>query len=321
LTVSFLSPLAMLVALGVAIPLAALLRMRSRGSRTRGRIGLPEPRVRRYVLPAATLILGAVLLGFAAGQPVIEFEQTTRVRTDAQALIVLDITRSMLARQRPGAASRIARAKAAALTLREAIPEVPVGLASLTDRTLPHLFPSADEEAFRVTLARSIGIERPPPAAGLQSRATRLESIAAVATRGFYSARARNRALVVLTDGESLPATRTRLDLLFRRPPGIRTLFIQFWSEDESVFAGRLPEPAYRPDPTARATLERFAAQVGGTVFTEGELSAARRSLRKSVGTGPTVVGGERREHVALAPFLAASAFLPFLLALWRRDR
>jgi hypothetical protein len=39
------------------------------------------------------------------------------------------------------------------------------------------------------------------------------------------------------------------------------------------------------------------------------------------VGEGPTVVEGEKRRDVPLAPPIAAAAFLPLLLLLWRRDR
>jgi hypothetical protein len=311
----------MLIAVACVLPLAAFWGMRAKGRRTRASIGLPEPPSRWYVVPVTAIVALGGLVGLAAAQPVLEFEQTSRMRTDAEVLIVLDTTRSMLARNAPGTSTRIARAKALALELRRAVPTVPVGLASITDRTLPHLFPSIDEESFRTTLARSIGIERPPPVGGFLSRATRLESIATVATQSFFSPQARQRALVVLTDGESLPPTRSRLDLAFARPPGIRTLFVQVWDANERVFAGRLPEPAYRADPTAHDTLERFAAIVGGTVFTEGEQAEIKGSVREIVGSGPTVVRGERTEHVALAPFVSLSAFLPLVLLLWRRDR
>ena len=96
---------------------------------------------------------------------------------------------------------------------------------------------------------------------------------------------------------------------------------MQVWGADERVFAGRLPEPGYRSDPTADETLERFAAIVNGNTFTEGQRAEIQGSLRKLLGDGPTVVRGERNEHVALAPYLAASAFLPLLLVLWRRER
>jgi hypothetical protein len=318
---SLLSPLSLLVALGCVVPLLALTRVRAKARQVRSVVGLPEPSARSYVVPIAAVVSAGALVGLAAAQPVVEFEETSRLRTDAEALIVLDTTRSMLARPSRTARPRLARAKDLALELRLAVPTVPVGLASLTDRTLPHLFPSIDEQAFRATLMRSIGIERPPPVGGFLSRATKLESIASVATQGYFSPTARLRVLVVLTDGESVQPSGSRLDLAFRRPPEIRSLFVHVWGAEERVYAGRLPEPGYRSDPTARDTLERFATIVGGTVFTETQRSELGSSLRKILGSGPTVVRGERNEHVALAPFLAGSAFLPLLLLLWRRDR
>jgi hypothetical protein len=320
-SLTFLSPAAVLVFLGCSLPLAALLKARARARDTRSAIGLREPPRGWYLVPVAALVGAATFVGLAAAQPVVEFDRTTRVRTDAEAFIVLDITRSMLAKKEPSGTSRLSRAKALALALRQTIPAVPVGLGSVTDRTLPYLFPTADEESFRATLAQSVGIERPPPLGGFLSRATKLESLASVVTQGFYSPKARNRALVVLTDGETLPATQERLGSLFRRPPGVRAVFIQVWAPDERVFAGRLPESGYRPDPTARAELERFAAEIDGAVFSERELGAAKQAVREIVGKGPTVVRGERRDHVALAPYLAGAAFLPLVLLLWRRDR
>lgn len=318
---SFLTPLGGLVALLCLVPLAALARARAFARRRRGEIGLSEPRLRAYVVPVAALAAAAACLGLAAMQPVLSLDEKRRVRTDAEAVVVLDTSRSMLASDAPGSPARIGRAKAAATVLQEALPGVPVGLASLTDRTLPHLFPTADDEVFRATLAKSIGIERPPPVHSLLTRVTSLESLSAIATQGFYSPEARRRLLVVLTDGESLPGTRARLASLFRRPPGIATVFVQVWGRDERVFRGRTPEPAYRSDPGARAALDRLATEVGGDVYSEDELASAARRVSQLVGSGPSVVRGERRRDIALAPYLAAAAFVPLLLVLWRRDR
>lgn len=321
MSITFLSPIAALLALVCLLPLAALFAIRKRGRRTRAAIGLPDPSRRSYIAPMAAIVAAGCLLGLAAAQPIIEFQETVRVRTDTEALFVLDTTKSMLARKSPGGASRLARAKADAAVLRAAIPTVPVGLASLTDRTLPHLFPSSDEDAFRATLAQSIGIERPPPAEELLSRVTRLDTLSAVATQGFYSPTARKRILVVMTDGESLPQRDPRLSVVFHKPPGIETVFVQIWKPDERVFAGRLPVSGYRSDPAARATLDRFAGGLGGTVFPESQVDAATRTVRELAGSGPTRVEGERSRHIAFAPFLAAAAFLPLAFALWRRDR
>ena len=321
MSLTFLSPLAALLALVAVVPLAAFYAVRARGRRTRAAVGLPEPARRAYAPPFAAILVAGGLLGLAASQPVVEYQQTQRVRTDAEALVVIDTSRSMLARKRPDGPTRIERAKVVAAQLRDAIPTIPVGIASLTDRTLPHLFPSPDEDAFRMTLAQSIGIERPPPSEELLTRVTRLDTLAAVATQGFFAPSARRRVLVVLTDGETLPQTNPRLDVIFRRPPAIEPVFVQIWSPSERVFAGRLPEPGYRPDPAARETLDRFAAELGGRVFSESQVGEATSAVRALVGSGPTVVRGERDRHIAFAPFLAAAAILPLAFLLWRRDR
>jgi von Willebrand factor type A domain len=320
LGLEFLTPIAGLIALLAVVPLGALLERRRVGDRTRRRIGLPEPRRRVFVVPGVALALAAACLGLAAMQPVVSFDEKKRVRTDAEAFFVLDTSRSMQASVTAGSPSRLARAKAAASTLRAAIPEVPAGVASITDRTLPHVFPTPDDEVFGATLQKSVGIERPPPVHELLARATRLDSLAAVATQQFFSPEARSRVLVVLTDGETLP-WEARLGPLFERAPGIDTVFVQVWGHDERVFSRRTPEPGYRADPGAEELLERFALEVGGQAFSEDELAQATEVLPRLVGDGPSVVQGERRRDVALAPPLAAAAFFPLVLLLWRRDR
>ncbi|HXG77605.1 MAG TPA: VWA domain-containing protein [Gaiellaceae bacterium] len=321
MALELLTPPAGLVALGVLVPALALLRTRGVARRVRGALGLPEPRRRAYLVPAGALALAGGLLAGAAMQPVLSLEETRRVRTDAEAFVVLDVTRSMLASRTPGSARRIERAKETALAVFEALPTVRVGLASVTDRTLPHLFPTADGDVFRATLQKAVGIERPPPVATLSRRITSLESIAAVATQSFFSPQARRRALVVVTDGETLPGTRTRLAPLFRRPPGIQAVFVHVWGREERVFRRRTAEAGYRPDPGSREALERIADAVGGRVYEEDERAALVRHVRSLLGSGPTVVQGERRRDVPLAPPLAAAAFVPLVLLLWRRDR
>ena len=118
-SVEFLTPLAGLVALLCLVPLAAFVRARVVARRRRAAVGLSEPRRRAYLLPLAAVLAAAVALGLAAMQPVVSFDETRRVRTDAEAYIVIDTTRSMLARAAPGSPQRIARAKAIATLVEE----------------------------------------------------------------------------------------------------------------------------------------------------------------------------------------------------------
>lgn len=316
----FLTPWGALIGLLGLVPLTALLLVRRRARRVRRSLALPEPPARRLLAPLAGLVVFAALLALAAAQPVIERTRTVRVRTDAEAFVVLDVSRSMLARRARGGPMRIDRAKAVAADLRSALVEVPFGIASITDRVLPHLFPSADERVFQATLAASVGIERPPPRSSLAASATELESLGTIRTQRYFAPSARRRLLVVLTDGETQPVARARLRSIFRRPPVIDVVFVRFWNADERVYSRGSAEP-YEPDPSSAAVLAGIAEALSGSVFSEREAEAAGRKARELIGNGPTLVRGERGRRIALAPYLLAAALAPLILLLVKRDR
>lgn len=315
-----LTPLGGLLVLGVVVPLGALFLVRRHGRRVRALLGLADPPVRSLLLPLGALLAVGAFLGAASAQPVIQRTTKLERRTDAEVFVVLDTSRSMLARS-GSSATRIERAKAAARELRRAIPEVPVGIASLTDRVLPHLFPSSDADVFDATLDRAVGIERPPPRSSFALSATKLDALATLRTQRYFAPSARKRLLFVLTDGESQPVAGARLGALFRQAQAIDTIFVQFWSSDERVFTEGAPEPQYRPDPSAHALLVGLAESIGGSVYEERDVSAARQKARALLGSGPTVALGEQAGRVPLAPYLAAAALAPLGLLLRRRDR
>jgi hypothetical protein len=316
----FASPLGALLALGALVPLAALLAVRSRARGIRRSLRLPEPSARSERTPLVFLGVVAALLGLAAAQPVIQRDAKRLVRTDAEAWVVLDTTRSMLAQSDPDSRIRLDRAKAAAQAVRDTLPNVPVGIASLTDRVLPHLFPSVDEDVFRATLERAVGIENPPPQSGFLAQVTRLNAIGAMSQLNFFSPTARRRVIVVLTDGESLPFAADRVATRLSGPR-IRAVYVHVWGEEERVFTRGVPEPGYRPDPTSRRTLETLATATESSVYSDADSGAAAAKARELIGEGPTVVEGERRVRYALSPYLAGAAFLPLGLLLWRRER
>jgi hypothetical protein len=328
MTIDFLTPLGGLIALAVLVPIAAFLAISRRAARLRRDLGLPESPLPFRLVPAVAVLAVAGLLGLAATQPLLERPATRRVRSDAEVLMVVDISRSMLAQRSLAGPARLERARVTAARLRASLPDVPVGIASLTNRVLPHLFPSPNEAVFRATLERAIDIERPPPGSSFIAvdqpslrNATNLASLAAVASQRFYSRTARHRLLVVLTDGES---SRVSASALGRRLRGaaIETVFIHFWAPDERVFSNGRPEPEYRSNPAARSILDRLAVATQGSVFDEDDLGAAGQRAREVVGDGPVrVETDERRRTLALAPYLAAAALVPLALLLWRRDR
>lgn len=327
MTLELLTPGGALIALAVLVPLAALVSLARRASRIRRGLGLPELPMRLRLLPMFAVLAVAGLLGLAATQPLVGRTSARHVRSDAEVLLVVDVSRSMLARQGLEAPSRLERAKSAGVRLRSALPSVPMGIASMTNRVLPHLFPSADRDVFEATLERAIGIERPPPGSSflapdqpVATNATSLASLADVGTQRFYSPAATHRLLVVLTDGESVEVSEAAVGRSLRRA-GVETVFVQFWDADEQVFTDGAPEREYRSDPAARSNLDRLATATGASVYSESGLDEATSKARDVLGSGPTVAQAHRPDQIALAPYLAAAVFLPLTLLLLRRDR
>ena len=321
MTVTFLTPVAALVALAVLVPVVTALLVSRRAARIRGALRLPPPRRRSRAVPVVALVAAGALVGVAAAQPVLERSTPSRVRTDSEVYLVVDVSRSMLARDDRSSPARIERAKSAAVRVREELVGFKVGVASLTDRVLPHLFPSANEDVFRATIDQSIGVDRPPPQERLSSNGTTLEALGPVATRRFFSAAVEQRLLVVVTDGETRPLNEGAVAATLANPPKIETVFVHVWAPNERVFVRGIAAPDYKADPTSRDSLERLARATGGAVYSEDETGAAAREARRRLGTGPTIVERERRERKPLAPFAALAAFLPLGLLLGRPSR
>ncbi|MGZ4381766.1 MAG: VWA domain-containing protein [Gaiellaceae bacterium] len=314
---TFLTPLGGLIALAVLLPLAAYFVSARRVARVRSRLRLERPaRRREWVFVAA---LGAVplLLALVAMQPAWRTSEARRVRTDAQAFVVIDTSRSMLASARPDSPTRLDRAKAAAIAIRDALPGVSTGVGTMTDRVLPNLLPSPDAKAFAATVRQAVGIEQPPPAS-TGVTATSVGSIAGIQAGGTFAPSARKRAIVVLTDGESRPFDTAALaDAL----GATKLVLVHVWGPREAVFrADGTPEGAYRPDPASGAELDSLAGATGGSAFGERQTAAAAKAVRDALGNGPTVRLGLEPHTRALGRFLALLALLPLGLVLWRRN-
>jgi hypothetical protein len=317
--VRFLTPLGAVLALTLLVPLAVFALRERRARRVRTSLCLAQPPLWSLVPLAAALALTPCLLGLAAMQPIVETTRTISERTDAEVFVVFDVSRSMLASSRSGAPTRLERVQAGADALRAELPGIPVGILSLTDRLLPHLFPTVDESVFRSTLERSIGIERPPPALFFSTRATQLNALAGVPERGFFSPSARKRVLVVYTDGESQPVDEG-LTRAFARKPRVETLFFHIWDGGERIYETGVPERGYTPDPASAALLHRAGELTGGRVFAESDADDAASTTRQLLGEGPTrerVLEGERR---ALMPYATMLALLPLGFVLLRRN-
>lgn len=319
MTLTFISPLAALVGLLALVALGALLRAERRSRRLCDVLGLP-PRPWLALGPAiVAIVLAGTLLALAAAQPVVAKVRPRLGRTDAEALFVFDISRSMLARPGPGEPTRFDRARRSALDVRSRIQDVPAGVASLTDRVLPQLFPSISSQAFAATVTRSLGIERPPPDRFGRGRATSLRALASLATRNFFAPPARRRVAVVYTDGESLPLDAGALRAALESG-NVRVLFVRVWRPEERILGSPRPRDAsYRPDPTTGPELAALARDLGSRVFEESQVDEIARAARERLGRGPTGPQGRDLQSRELAPYAALAAFAPLAFLFWRR--
>lgn len=315
--VSLLTPAGAAVALVALVPLVALALSEVRARRVRRVLGLERPPRLVPALLAVAFVAAGALVGAAAAQPILERGATRHERTDVNAYVVIDSTRSMLAAPDRRGAIRLARARAAAEELRAAVPELKVGLASMTDRVLPHLFPTLDQDVYSATLQRSIGIERPPPSKRSLT-ATDLRALANIGPQGFFPATPERRILVVLSDFETDPFSITKLGASLRRQR-LELLFVHIWDGQERIWGG-LGDAGYRPDPGSQATMRRLAEAAAGRPFTEEQLPEAKQALRALLGSGTRRPLWKESSRTELAPWLALAAVLPLGFVVWRRN-
>ncbi len=319
-TLSFVSPLAALVAVAVVPALLAAASAERRSRMLCHVLGLPARGLASVAGTGVALAGCAAFLALAAAQPVIGKVRPLQGRQDAQALFVFDISRSMLARGGPTGPTRLTRARGAARAVRARLPSLPVGVVSMTDRVLPHLFPTVGMGLFDATLRDALGIERPPPDRLGRGRATSLGSLGLLATRNFFGEHASRRVAVVFTDGESLPYD--ALDLRDRLDQGGVTLIVvRTWARDERIYDARGDAiAAYRPDAGAQAALDTNMAAVGARVFNSTDVDGIAGAVRGAVGSGPVWPEGRELHTTSLAPYAVLGSFLPLAFLLWRRN-
>jgi hypothetical protein len=317
LRVTFLTPAAGLVALAAILPLVAFVRTTRRTEQVRSRLRLAAPQGSPW-LTVAALVAVAVLVGIAAAQPVVEDWDDTPERVDAQAFFVFDTSRSMMASSGPGRPTRFDRAAAAARQMRKALGDLPVGIASMTDRVLPHLFPSSNHSSFESVLRYSIGVDRPESDLADDKRATDLGVTRFVAAGNYFRGTER-RLLVVLTDAETKQFNVERLTGTFV-DSGVQTIVIRFWRAGERVYGPSGVEEAYVPDPGSALAAETYARAVNGDVFQESQIGDAITAARSKLGSGTSVTRVKTVDIQPLGPFVLLIALVPLAFLLVRRN-
>jgi hypothetical protein len=314
----FLTPSGALIALAALIPLAAIGGSELRHRRIRWRLGARSQPLRAR-LPAAVGVVAAIgLLAAAAAQPVVHVSKPAITRIDAEIYMVFDNSRSMLARESPAVPSRFERAQQIAVTLRRSLPGVQVGVVSLTDRPVVHLFPTSDARVFEDTVMTAIEVQRPPASKPTET-ATDLSTLALLARDNYFRPSSTKRLAVILTDGESVPFDPAVIDEHLAEA-SVRFLGLRLWSPSERIWdaAGRL-EP-YRPEAEATAALGRLPRLVGGEVFSENDGPAALAAMQELIGESATVLRGTEEDATRpLGPLVALAAAFPLAFLIARR--
>jgi hypothetical protein len=290
---------------------------RSRGLRRL--FSLAVPRRRDLAAVVVALVLLPALVGVAAAQPVVVRQRSLPERVDAQAFFLFDTSLSMSARNSLGAPTRLARAVREAEQVIPALGDIPVGVATMTDRVLPDLMPTTDIGLVLRTLQQSVGIDRPPPSQLYPGRATSLQALFPLANAHLYAPGVTHQILVVFTDGEAnpLPAgVSYALAQQVKMPP----LFVHVWAPTERIYVRGRVDPRYLPDRTSGQVLRTFAALTHGHVFGEHELGRLVRTIRSEAGSTParTAVLGYAR--IALAPWVLLAGAVPLGFLFWRRN-
>ena len=317
--ISFLTPLDALFALAVALPLAALLATERRSGTIRRALALPAPR-RLAVLPVAVALIALTsLVAVAAAQPIVVRQRLVNERADAQVFFVLDTSLSMQASQGPGRPTRLARAKQLALRLRATLPDVPAGIASMTDRTLPNLMPTTDVALFARTMAQSVAIDRPPPSQIYGSgRATSFQALVPLVQANFFARGVQRRLVVVFTDGESVKTSPYLSATLQRR---VTPVFVHVWRDGERIYHGARIDKKYVSDPSSMDALNKIASITGGGhAYTEQQTGAVAKAARAAVAFAGTRTHVSAYARVALAPWFVIAGAFPLAFLLWRRN-
>jgi hypothetical protein len=315
----FLTPVDAVFALAAAVPVAALWLAQNRMERIRRLFSLASPRRRELAAVVAALVLLPVLVGVAAAQPVVIRHQLLGQRLDVQAFFVFDTSTSMAARTGPQGLSRLERSKREAEELIPKLGDIPVGLATMTDRVLPVVMPTSSLVLLHRTLAQSVAINQPPPSQFYKGRATHFSALFPLSNYNFYSPGVQHRILVVFTDGEATPLHGSIIFLLARAMT-VEPLFVHVWAPTERLYRHGRVDPGYVPDPTSATALRRFATAAHGRVFGENDIRALARTIRAEAGSSPVETKVLGYARIPLAQWFLLAGVIPLGFLIYRRN-
>jgi hypothetical protein len=315
-SLTFATPPGGLAALLVVVPLGALVLAARRVAHVREVLHLVAPDRRHGWARAGAVASVPLLLGLAVAQPGWRSQSSVTVRADAAVFVVIDTSSSMRAAAGPHAPTRLARAREVALATGAALPGVPLGVATFTDRVLPNLFPTADLAVFDSTI-RGVGIDSPPPREASRV-ATAFSALAALGSQGFYTRAETHRAVVVITDGESRSFDATALARSLAAAPGVHLVVVRVGGGGDRLYSatGR-PSGVYRADPArAEAAVAQLASSTGGRSL-PARATVIAGAIGNAIGSGSSTRVSSRPETRGLGSLVVLVCLFPVLFTLW----
>jgi hypothetical protein len=290
-----------------------------RTRRLRRLFSLVAPGRRELVTVGVALTLLPVLVGVAAAQPVIVHKHVLTERVDAQAFLVFDTTRSMGAQSSPSAPTRLERAKREAAALIPQFGDIPVGIATMTDRVLPNLMPTTNAGLLLRTLNQSVAINVPPPSLDYHGFVPVLKALFGIANQRLFAPNVKHPILIVFTDGEVSPLSRG-IGYDFASQMTSAPLVVHVWGPDEHLYVDGRIDAKYRPDPASGAVRGQFAKWAHGRVFAEGDTGSLLRTVQAEAGSKPATTQYLGYARMPLAPWFLLAGVVPLGFLFWRRN-
>jgi hypothetical protein len=302
----FLTPRAALVGLAFLAPLGMVALRRRPERRVRAVLGLAPPaRAARAARPFGLLALAA-LVAASAAHPALRTTSSTPVRSDAELILTFDVSRSMLATSAPGKVVRLERERALGRAVQAGLPGLPTGVATLTNRMMPLVFPTADARTVRAVIDHSLRIMQPRPVVYTTARESSLATLSLAADRTYFDPGARKRLLVVFGDLDSDYFSLTGTLRLLRRHR-IEPFLVRVARPGERVFTASGRPYAYVPASTVTVAALRRA---GWHAYEESEGRRLVSELRAALGSGPVRASDVVESQRDLAPLLALAALV-----------
>jgi hypothetical protein len=225
----------------------------------------------------------------------------------------------MTAARSPESPRRFDRAIDTAERLHQRLAHIPSGVATMTDRVVPSLFPTGNDEVFTATLEDALAVGQPPPR-GYDDVGTLFESLDTLGSGTFYSPTTKHRVAIVLTDGESRAFDSGLLREALGAGPPIQFVVMRFGSTRDRVWAGGAPLEDYRPETSSAARVAQLVRATDGKEASPGDVDAVVRTVRSAVGSGPEVDSGQLLRVIGLGKWFALASLIPLGYLLWRRN-